>query len=259
MKLYVDLNCDMGESFGAYTIGRDKEVIQHITSANIACGFHASDPSVMEKTIKLCKENGVQAGAHPGYPDLLGFGRRDMAVRTEELIDYIIYQVGALSGFLTYHNLHLQHVKMHGALYNYLVREDAIFFRIIAAVKKAFGNPVFLTLATDKGMKLKEQGAKKGYRIALEAFPDRQYSDAGELLLRSEKDALLKNPEVIAQRALRMVKEKGIESINGRWIEMAIDTLCLHGDDLASVEAASKIKSYCEKEGITLKPLGEFV
>jgi UPF0271 protein len=259
MKNYIDLNCDMGESFGAYRVGRDEEVIRHITSANIACGFHASDPSVMKQTVNLCKKHGVQAGAHPGYPDLLGFGRRSMAVRTEELIDYIIYQVGALSGFLSYHSLTLQHVKMHGALYNYLVQEEAIFFEIIASVKKAFGNPVFLTLATEKGMKLKKLGRKKGYRIALEAFPDRHYSDAGELLLRSEKDALLKDPEVIAQRALRMIKEKGIESINGRWINMPIDTLCLHGDDLASVEAASRIKSYCEKERITLKPLGEFV
>ena len=248
-----------GESFGAYKVGRDEEVIKHITSANIACGFHASDPSVMEHTVKLCKEHGVQAGAHPGYPDLLGFGRRAMAVSREELTNYIIYQIGALSGFLAYHNLPLQHVKMHGALYNYLVQEESIFFQIIAAVKKAFDNPVFLTLATEKGMKLKKLGAEKGYRIALEAFPDRNYSDAGELLLRSDKDALLKNPEVIAQRALRMIKEKGIESVNGRWIDMAIDTLCLHGDDLASVDAASKIKSYCEKEGIALQPLSEFV
>ena len=259
MKIRIDLNCDMGESFGAYKVGRDEEVIKHITSANIACGFHASDPSVMDHTVKLCKEHGVQAGAHPGYPDLLGFGRRPMAVNREELTNYIIYQIGALNGFLAYYNLPLQHVKMHGALYNYLVQEDAIFFRIIAAVKKAFGNPVFLTLATEKGMTIKKLGAEKGYRIALEAFPDRNYSDAGELLLRSDKDALLKNPEVIAQRALRMIKEKGIESINGRWIDMAIDTLCLHGDDLASVEAASKIKSHCEKEGIALKQLGEFV
>jgi len=259
MKLTVDLNCDMGESFGAYQLGLDQEVIKYVTSANIACGFHASDPTVMKKTVDLCKTHKVMAGAHPGYPDLLGFGRRSMDCSEEELIDYVIYQVGALKGFLDYYGLDLQHVKLHGALYNYLVNEGQLFLQIARSARKAFGDIIFLTLGTRKTAELKRVSKAEGIRLALEAFPDRMYTEEGELLSRKHKEAVIKDRDTIARRAVRMVKEKGIESVNGHWIDMDIDTLCIHGDNIKSVEAAGKIHEYTQREEIELRPLCSFL
>jgi len=252
----IDINCDMGESFGDYKIGNDADVIEHITSANIACGFHASDPNIMEKTVRLCKTHGVMIGAHPGYPDLMGFGRRFMDVSEPELINYVIYQVGALKGFLSLNEIPLQHIKLHGALYNYMVNQEHIFTNIIDTCIKAFGNVIFLTLGTKRTSALKKSCLKQGIRIALEAFPDRMYTDDGELLPRRFKEAVLHDNELIAVRAVRMAKERGIESINGKWIEMDIDTLCIHGDNKESIEAARKIKTYLMREGVEIKPLG---
>jgi len=252
----IDINCDMGESFGDYKIGNDADVIEHITSANIACGFHASDPNIMEKTVRLCKTHDVMIGAHPGYPDLMGFGRRFMDVSEPELINYVIYQVGALKGFLSLNEIPLQHIKLHGALYNYMVNQEHIFSNIIDKCTKAFGNVIFLTLGTKRTSALKKSCLKQGIRIALEAFPDRMYTDDGELLPRRFKEAVLHDNELIAVRAVRMAKERGIESINGKWIEMDIDTLCIHGDNKESIEAARKIKTYLMREGVEIKPLG---
>jgi 5-oxoprolinase (ATP-hydrolysing) subunit A len=258
MKKLIDLNCDMGESFGVYRLGLDQEVIKTITSANIACGFHASDPTVMKKTVALCKTHQVMAGAHPGYPDLLGFGRRSMDCSEEEIMDYVIYQVGALKGFLDYYGLDMQHIKLHGALYNYLVREEQLFLRICREAKKAFGDLIFLTLGTRKTTEMKKRARVEGIRLALEAFPDRMYTDEGELLSRKHKGAVIKDSDLIARRAVKMVMEKGIESVNGSWIDMDIDTLCIHGDNKESVEAAIKIHTYAQREGITLQSLGSF-
>ncbi|HUH66621.1 MAG TPA: 5-oxoprolinase subunit PxpA [Syntrophales bacterium] len=255
MKISVDINCDMGESFGAYKIGRDEEVIRCISSSNIACGFHASDPNVMERTVRLCKDHGVMAGAHPGYPDLPGFGRRFLDMGKKDLLNSVIYQVGALQGFLAFYKMPLQHVKMHGALFNHLIREEALYLEIVEGVRKAFGDVIFLTLATPATAKLKKAMKKKGVKIALEAFPDRNYTDSGELLSRGNKEAVLKDPDAIAKRAALMVKEKGVKSINGRWLTMEIDTLCMHGDNPESIDAAKKLKAYFEKEGIVIKPL----
>ena len=252
----IDINCDMGESFGDYKIGNDADVIEHITSANIACGFHASDPNIMEKTVRLCKTHGVMIGAHPGYPDLMGFGRRFMDVSEPEVINYVIYQVGALKGFLSLDEVPLQHIKLHGALYNYMVNQEHIFTNIIDTCIKAFGNVIFLTLGTKRTSALKTSCLKQGIKIALEAFPDRMYTDDGELLPRKFKEAVLHDDELIAERAVQMAKERGIESINGKWIEMDIDTLCIHGDNKESIEAARKIKTYLIREGVEIKPLG---
>ncbi|MGO9139226.1 MAG: LamB/YcsF family protein [Syntrophales bacterium] len=259
MDIFVDINCDMGESFGAYKIGRDEEIIHHITSSNIACGFHASDPNVMERTVRLCKDHGVRAGAHPGYPDLLGFGRRFMDMDRKELINAIVYQVGALQGFLAVHQMTLQHVKMHGALYNYLIKEEGLFLEIMDMVRKAFGDVIFLTLTTPGTAALKKVLKKKGIRIALEAFPDRNYDDDGGLLSRKHKEAVLKDPDLIAKRAVRMVKEQGIKSVSGRWLDMEIDTLCMHGDNPESVDAAKRLKMYFETENIHVKPLTDLL
>jgi UPF0271 protein len=259
MNIYVDINCDMGESFGAYKIGRDEEIIRYITSSNIACGFHASDPNVMERTVRLCKHHRVAAGAHPGYPDLPGFGRRFMDMDRKELINAIVYQVGALQGFLAVHQMPLQHIKMHGALYNYLIKEEGLFLEIIETVKYAFGDVIFLTLTTPATAALKKALKNKGVRIALEAFPDRNYGDNGELLSRKYKEAVLKDADIIAKRAVIMVKERGIKSVSGHWLDMDIDTLCMHGDNLESIDAARMLKTYFEQEKIQVKPLTELL
>jgi UPF0271 protein len=258
-KNLIDINCDMGESFGAYRIGNDEEIIRYITSANIACGFHASDPNVMERTVKLCKRHRVMPGAHPGYRDLIGFGRRFLDMKADELINDIIYQVGAFTGFLKLHDLPLQHVKLHGALYNYLVTDKDMLLSVATALKKAFGNPVFLTLGTAKMSRLKRVFRKRGIRLALEAFPDRMYTDDGELLPRKNQEAVLKDPDAIAARAVLMVKEKGIHSINDCWIEMDIDTLCVHGDNYESIEAAKIIRAKFKKEHIEIGPLAKIL
>ncbi len=252
----IDINSDIGESFGAYKIGKDEHVVPYISSANIACGFHASDPVVMDRTVKLCKEYGVMVGAHPGYPDLLGFGRRFMELSEEELVCYVIYQVGALKGFLDLHGLRLQHVKLHGALYNYVADREDLILKIAEPVKKAFGEVYFFILGTKKGREVKKMLAPMGIRLALEAFPDRMYTEEGGLMPRRFKEAVIHDPDLIAERAVRMVKEGGIESVNGMWIEMDIDTLCIHGDNEESILAARKIKEAMEREGIEIRPIG---
>jgi 5-oxoprolinase (ATP-hydrolysing) subunit A len=255
----VDINCDMGESFGPYRMGNDEAVLSFITSANVACGFHGSDPVVMARTVALCKKYRVRVGAHPGYPDLLGFGRRQMDVEREELKNYVLYQTGALIGFLSLSGLALQHVKLHGALYNYMVRQEGEFIDLITTLKAAFGDIIFLTLGTTKANRMKKACGKKGLRIALEAFPDRNYTDEGELLPRSKKEAVLKDPELIAKRAVTMAREHGIESVNGRWIDMDVDTLCIHGDNAESLAAAGTIRDHLKKAAIRIKPLSQIL
>jgi len=249
----------MGESFGAYTLGKDEDVIRSISSANIACGFHASDPIVMERTVRLCRDHKVGAGAHPGYPDLMGFGRRHLEISPAELNNYVIYQVGALKGFLSLYDLPLQHVKLHGALYNDLVTKTELFLSLAHQVNKAFGPIVFLTLATKHGSLLKEQARQDGLSIALEAFPDRQYTDEGTLAPRSHVGAVLHDPEQIAERAVSMVLKNGCESINGCWLDIEVDTLCIHGDNPTSIAAAKIMVAAFAREGIDIKPLGDII
>ncbi len=254
--LTVDLNCDMGESFGTYTIGNDAEAVKYVSSANIACGMHASDPTVMKKTVRLCRDHNVMAGAHPGYPDLAGFGRRQIEMEDDEIIDSVIYQVGALKAFTDHFGIPLKHVKLHGALYHYALKKESLFLDIVRALHKTFGDIIFLTLATSRSVMLKQSCASHGIRLALEAFPDRAYTDEGTLLPRKHPEAVIRDPETIARRALMMVKERGVTSVNGRRIELEIDTLCIHGDNDASIRAASLIRDHSQNEGITIKALG---
>ncbi len=259
MEGRIDINCDMGESFGPYVIGRDEDVLPFITSANIACGFHGSDPSVMARTTALCARYGVAVGAHPGYPDMMGFGRRYMEVARNELKEYVIYQVGALSGFLSLSGIGLQHVKLHGALYNHMVRREEEFVDLISTLKEAFGDIIFLTLGTKAANHLKRNCREKGLRVALEAFPDRNYTDEGELVPRGRPDAVLRDPALIAQRAVTMAKEGGVRSIDGAWIDMNVDTICIHGDNAESIAAARHIREALHREGIAVAPLAAIV
>lgn len=254
--LAVDLNCDMGESFGAYTIGNDAEAVKYISSANIACGMHASDPAVMKRTVRLCRDHNVMVGAHPGYPDLAGFGRRQIEMADDEIIDSVIYQVGALKAFTDYFGIPLQHVKLHGALYHYALEKEGLFLDIARALQITFGDIIVFTLAASGSAALKRSCASDGIRLALEAFPDRAYTDEGTLLPRRYPEAMISDPERIARRALMMVKERGVKSASGHRIDLEIDTLCIHGDNDGSVRAASIIRDRARNAGITIKALG---
>ncbi|MCF6248958.1 MAG: 5-oxoprolinase subunit PxpA [Desulfobacula sp.] len=187
----IDLNCDMGESFGAYKLGMDEEVMAYITSANIACGFHAGDPIVLDKTVKMAVENKVGIGAHPGYPDLPGFGRRNMACSEEEIRQYIVYQIGAVKGFCKVHGAKLQHVKPHGALYLEAVENETTARAIAKGIMSLDPNLFFVALAGKKGEMMRQVGKESGLKVVYEAFPDRAYTPEGTLVARKYPEAVI--------------------------------------------------------------------
>ena len=253
----MDLNCDMGESFGSYTLGMDHEVIKHITSANIACGFHAGDPLVMDTTVQMAVENGVGVGAHPGFPDLQGFGRRKMDATYVEVKNDVIYQIGALKAFCMLHGVKLQHVKPHGALYLSAVDNENIAKACADAIMSVDPNLIFVALAGAKGERMRKIGEETGLKVAYEAFPDRAYTPDGNLASRRLPDAVIKDPEIVAERAVRMAKEGKIIAIDGTIIEIEAQTLCVHGDNPKAVSLVKTIRENLEAEGVTLIPMGE--
>ena len=230
-NLPIDLNCDLGESFGNYSLGNDAAIMPFITSANIACGFHAGDPLVMQNTIRLAKQHGVAIGAHPGWPDLQGFGRREMNVSPAEAEALVLYQIGALAAFAKAEGVELRHVKPHGELYNQAATDAALAEAVARAVKRFSVDLVLVGLA---GSGLLDAGRAIGLRVAGEAFPDRGYNPDGTLMSRKLPGALLTDPQEVADNALRLARE-GI-----RFGERVVfpDTLCLHGDHPHSVENA---------------------
>lgn len=254
---YIDINCDMGESFGAYTIGMDAEVIKHITSANIACGFHAGDPMVLAQTVRMAAENGVGVGAHPGFPDLMGFGRRNMDCTLEEIRNYLIYQVGAVRGFCDASGVKLQHVKPHGSLYNMAVENEAIARTIAEAVADVDAKLLLVALAGRNAPPVKEIAASAGLRVLLEAFPDRAYTPQGTLVSRRKPGAVIKDPETVAQRALMMAAEGKVIAEDGSVIALEVDTLCVHGDNPAAVDLVFHIRRTLESNGVQVKPMAE--
>ena len=244
----MDLNCDMGESFGHYTLGDDESVMPFITSANIACGVHAGDPSVMRATIRLAKQYGVAVGAHPGWPDLQGFGRREMTFTPDEAEGYILYQVGALAAFARQEGVELRHVKAHGALYNQAVKDRALADVIARAVKSFDKNLVLVGLA---GSALIKAGIGVGLRVANEAFPDRRYNSDGTLMSRKQTGALVASPEDVTAHAVALARN-GIEFAGKR---VQIDTLCLHGDNAHAADNARLVRAALERAGIAVKAL----
>jgi UPF0271 protein len=255
----IDLNCDMGESFGAWSMGMDGEVIRHVTSANIACGFHAGDPQVMDKTVKLAKDHGVGVGAHPGYPDLVGFGRRNMDCTPQEVRDYVAYQIGALKAFCALHGVPLQHVKPHGSLYNMSVGNEPLIRAIVQAIAGVDKNVIYLALGGAQAPLVAKIAGEEGIRVAFEAFPDRAYTPEGKLAPRSLPGAVIKDPKTAAERALRMAKEGKIVATDGSVLEMKIDTICVHGDNPSAVDVVKTIRSAIEGEGIAVVPMNKFV
>lgn len=246
----IDLNSDLGESFGAYTIGSDQEILKHVTSANIACGFHAGDPVVMNKTVTLALENGVALGAHPGLPDLLGFGRRNLTISFEEAYASIVYQVGALQAFADTHNAKLQHVKPHGALYN-MAAKDALLAEAIA--KAVYAVDPTLILYGLAGSQLITQAEKIGLPTASEVFADRTYQADGTLTPRSLPGAMITDEEQSIAQVLRMIKEGVVRAQNGEDVAVRADTVCIHGDGVKALAFADKIHQILVQEGVQIK------
>jgi UPF0271 protein len=255
----IDLNCDMGESFGAWTMGMDNEVSRHITSANIACGWHAGDARVMYRTVKLARNHGVGVGAHPGYPDLVGFGRRNMDCTPEEVRDYVAYQIGAMKAFCALHGVALQHVKPHGSMYNTSVGNEPLIRAIVEAIAGVDRNVIYLALGGAQAPLVSRIAKEAGIKVAFEAFPDRAYTQDGKLAPRSLPGAVIEDSKTATERALRMAKEGKIVAIDGSVLEMRIDTICVHGDNPSAVEHVRQIRKAIEAEGIQVVPMGTFI
>lgn len=249
----VDLNCDMGESFGAYKLGRDEEILKHVTSANIACGFHAGDPATMRRTVKLALDNGVAIGAHPGLQDLIGFGRRDMDISPQEAYDLVVYQLGSLWGFVRAEGAALQHVKAHGSLYNMAARNAGLAQAIAEAVYRVDPSLVLFGLA---GSELIKAGEQIGLRTASEVFSDRTYQADGSLTSRRLPDSVITDDERALEQVIRMVAEGKVRTQQQTDIEIKADTICVHGDGVRAVEFAGKIGSALREAGIAVQAVG---
>lgn len=252
----VDINCDMGESFGSYKLGHDEKILDYITSANIACGFHAGDPTTMRKTVRLALDKNVGIGAHPGLQDLVGFGRRPMQISPQEAYDIVVYQIGALYAFVKSEGGKLQHVKPHGALFNMAAKNPALAEAIAEAIYKVDPELILFGLS---GGELIKAAKKIGLRAASEVFSDRTYQIDGTLTARSEKNALITCQETAARQAVRMVKEGKVKTVQGVDIPVKADTICIHGDGEKALEFARYIKETLSKEGIALTKVSEFI
>lgn len=253
-KLTVDLNCDMGESFGAYRIGQDESLLPYISSANIACGFHGGDPAVMRRTVELAFQHGVAVGAHPGLPDLQGFGRREMQISPQEAYDLVLYQTGALEAFTRAAGAKLQHVKPHGALYNMAARNSALAEAIAEAIYRLNPELVLFGLA---GSELIKAGQKLGLSTAQEVFADRSYQQDGSLTPRNQANALISNPEQAVQQVMCMLKEGKVKSLQGSDIAIQADTICIHGDGPHALVFAQQLHRALQQQGISLQPVNQ--
>jgi UPF0271 protein len=245
----VDLNADIGESFGIYKTGNDSELLRYVTSASIACGYHAGDPCVMRQTVIAAARAGVAIGAHPSFPDLTGFGRREMNLEPREIVDLVLYQIGALHAIAKAEGVPLQHVKPHGALYNMSVRRADIGAAIAQAVASFDQSLVLMALP---GSELQSAGIRLGLRVAAEGFADRSYEPDGSLTSRRVPGSVLSEPGRAAEQAVRMVRENRISARDGSSISQQIDTICIHGDTPSSAEVASVVRSELEKAGIVV-------
>lgn len=250
--MQIDLNCDLGEAFGNYSFGGDKDIIPLITSANIACGFHAGDENVMNETIQLAKENNVGIGAHPGLPDLQGFGRRKMDIKPKEIYNLVVYQLGALNGFCKIHGTRINHVKPHGALYNMGAKNKEIAQAIAQAVYDFDKSLVLVGLSNTL---LISEAEALGLRTASEVFADRRYEDDGQLVSRQESDATITNTDEALQQVLKMVTENKVVSKNGKEIDLQSDTICVHGDGAHALDFVTQIRKKLTKEGIDIQSL----
>ncbi len=258
-KKTIDLNSDVGESFGIYKLGLDEEVIPLISSANVACGFHAGDPAVMRRTLALAKTHGVSVGAHPGLPDLLSFGRRYMDASLREIKDYTAYQVGALQAFATLQGTKLQHVKPHGALYNMAVQNINIWeatAEVIAGIDKGL---ILVALAGQNRDQIKAIGERYRIRVAFEFFADRAYNPNGSLVARQEPGAVMHDEKAVARRVIKLVSDGKVVAKDGTEVSLMADTICVHGDNPAAVRLIKRIREELTAAGIDIMPMGAFL
>lgn len=253
----IDLNCDMGESYGRWTLGADEEIMPFISSASIACGFHGGDPHVMRKTVELALEHGVAVGSHPSLPDLMGFGRRAMAVSAQALKDYICYQTGALREFLRVRGAALQHVKAHGILYDMMEKDAALAAAAGEAVTESGGRELILVALAagncDKACRA------HGLRVASEGFADRAYSADGTLVSRAQPGALIEDPDRAAAQAVRMAIEGRVRTVKGGDIALSVQTICCHGDTPGAPRIVRAVREGLERAGCRIRPMRQFV
>ena len=252
----IDLNSDIGESFGRWSLGNDADVLRSITSANIACGYHAGDPGVMRDTVRMAKAAGVAVGAHPGFPDLVGFGRRNMAASPREVEDFVLYQVGALAAIAAAEGVRLQHVKAHGALYNMAVRDRTLSEAIARAVASFDSSLILFGLP---GTELVRAARAAGLRVAAEGFADRAYQADGSLTPRDRRGAVIDNAGEVVGRAVRMAREALVTSIDGQEVPMRVQTICTHGDTPGSHNLTRSLREGLERAGVAVRPVSAWL
>ncbi len=250
----IDFNADIGESFASYRMGLDEEIVKHITSANIACGFHAGDPDWMARTVDLAEQYEVGIGAHPAYPDLAGFGRRDMSLTPDEVGNVITYQVGALTAFTR--SKKLNHVKPHGALYNRAVADSDIAAAIVKAIRKINDELIHVVLANSIW---EDVARNENVRVARECYADRAVTPDGKLVPRSQTGAVIHDVDEVTERSLRLAKEGKVTASDGNDIDFSADTICLHGDTPGAVQMAASVRAEFEASGIEVKTLSEIL
>lgn len=255
-RFVVDINSDVGESFGPYTMGNDEELFTCITSANVACGFHAGDPSTIRKTLQYASKNGVAVGAHPGYADRLHFGRLPLPYSVEETVDLILYQIGALQIMAESEGLALQHLKLHGALY-YLAASDRKFSESLLDAVVRIKHPLIIIGPPD--CLLQKEAEERGLDYAAEGFADRAYGDDGKLISRQHPKSLLTNPEQAAEQALLMIRDHQVNTVNGKTIEMKVSTICIHGDTPGAPKIAKAVRHRLEESKISIQALDKIV
>ncbi|WP_125153160.1 LamB/YcsF family protein [Clostridium rectalis] len=256
MEIKVDLNSDVGESFGNYTIGMDEEVLKYVSSVNIGCGFHGGDPRVMKSTVNKAYEKEIGIGAHAGFPDLIGFGRRKMDISLEEARDYIIYQMGALQAFCKLKGQNIQHFKLHGAFYNMAAVDYNLALEVAKAVYDFDKNIILLGLS---GSKMIKAGKEVGLKVAEEVFADRSYNADGTLVSRKLKGAIIEDKNIAIKRVISMIKYKKVTAITGEDININADSICVHGDNSQAVAFVKFIREKLEEENIKITPLKEFI
>jgi UPF0271 protein len=256
MEKLIDLNCDMGESFGHWTDEADEAILPFITSANIACGFHAGDPHIMRKSVALAAVHKVAIGAHPALPDLVGFGRRAMAVTPDEVKDYLCYQIGALREFCRAVGLDLQHVKPHGALYHMADQDEAIAQAIGDTIQSTGKQMILITMA---GSRYDAHCRKIGCRVAAEGFADRAYNRTGSLVPRTWPGALITDPEQAAAQAVKIALEEKVVSVDGVEIALVVQTICCHSDTPGAPEIVRAVREALEKAGVRVRPLSSWL
>ena len=250
----IDLNADVGESAGTQLGAQDPALMAQITSANVACGFHAGNPGVMRATVALAREHGVAVGAHPGFPDLAGFGRRELQVSPRDVEDFVVYQVGALAAIAAAQGVRLQHVKPHGALFNMAVRDAELADAIARAVVLIDRSMILFGLP---GSELVAAGARAGLRTACEAFADRAYQADGTLVSRQQPGSVIHDPDTVAGRVVRMVRDQAVEAIDGTRVTLTVDTICVHSDTPGAAELAARIRAELTQAGVAIKAIWE--